>query len=150
MAFRRARSLLPEARLWVARFHKSPNVIWQNVTLLERATRTSRATGALHTAGGPLAGARLLSVDELFAKTSLQEHLKKLETEYSECLRAASSEADEPRAKRANVALLAPLVHSIRELASKQREKAETAVLLTGETCSNEEDRRYKIYTLTG
>ncbi|TNN21756.1 Peptide chain release factor 1-like, mitochondrial [Liparis tanakae] len=133
MALSRARSLLLQARLWVAPFQKSPNVTWQNVTLLEGATRTSGAARALHAAAGPLAAARLLSVDELFAKRSLQEHLKKLEAEYSEGWRAAGGEAGGPRAKRANVAPLAPLVHSIRELEAKQRERAETEELLTDE-----------------
>lgn len=83
--------------------------------------------------------AKLLSTDELFAKRSLQGYLKKMETEYSECLRAVNSNGteeqcseDELRAKRTKVSLLAPLIHSIRELETKQKEIAETETLLKG------------------
>ncbi|XP_059215307.1 peptide chain release factor 1-like, mitochondrial isoform X2 [Centropristis striata] len=81
--------------------------------------------------------AKLLSVDELFAKRSLQEYLKKMETEYSECLRAVNSDMteeqcseDDLRTKRTKVSLLGLLVQSIRELDTKQKEMAETETLL--------------------
>lgn len=84
--------------------------------------------------------AKLLSVDELFSKRSLQEYLKKMETEYSECLRVVNRgeveeqcSNDELRAKRTKVSLLAPLIQSIRELNTKQKEIAETETLLKGE-----------------
>lgn len=84
--------------------------------------------------------AKLLSVDELFAKSSLQGYLKKMETDYSECLKVINIDGteeqcseDELRAKRTRVSMLAPLVHSIRELEAKQKEIAETEALLKGE-----------------
>lgn len=84
--------------------------------------------------------AKILSVDELFSKTSLQEYLKKTEAEYNECLRAANSGVSEEQSsedtlmsKRTKVSLLAPLIQSIRELDAKQREMAETEALLKGE-----------------
>ncbi|XP_068590617.1 peptide chain release factor 1-like, mitochondrial [Cebidichthys violaceus] len=142
MASRRAASLLPRGRqcvssLWV---QKPPNTLRRTVSLLHRRhNHCGRSTRALHT-GTPLTGARLLSVDELFAKRSLQDHLKKVETEYSECLRAASGggteeqhREDELRAKRTRVSLLAPLIQSIRELDTKERETAETETLLRDE-----------------
>ncbi|KAG8000258.1 Peptide chain release factor 1-like [Nibea albiflora] len=83
---------------------------------------------------------KLLSVDELFAMRSLQEYLKKTETEYDECLRTVNSDAteeqcneDELRAMRTRASLLAPLIHSIRELNAKQKEFAETETLLKDE-----------------
>lgn len=81
--------------------------------------------------------AKILSLDELFARRSLQDHLKKIETEYSECLNVVNStgtEEDELRAKRTEVSQLAPLIQSIRELHTKQKEIAETETLLKGET----------------
>lgn len=84
--------------------------------------------------------AKLQSVDELFARRSLQEYLKKMETEYSECLREDNSSAteeqcseDKLRTKRTKVSLLAPLIHTIRELEKKQKEIAETEMLLKDE-----------------
>uniref|UniRef100_A0A4W6EXI6 Peptide chain release factor 1-like, mitochondrial n=1 Tax=Lates calcarifer TaxID=8187 RepID=A0A4W6EXI6_LATCA len=49
-----------------------------------------RTTRTFHT-GTPSLVAKLLSLDELFARRSLQEYLKKMETEYSECLRAVNT-----------------------------------------------------------
>ncbi|TKS85834.1 Peptide chain release factor 1-like, mitochondrial [Collichthys lucidus] len=79
--------------------------------------------------------ARLLSVDELFAKRSLQEYLKKMETEYDECLRETEEQSneDELRGRRIRASLLAPLIHSIRELNAKQKDFAETETLLKDE-----------------
>lgn len=83
---------------------------------------------------------KLLSVDELFAKTSLQEHLKKVEEEYDECLQAVTYSGaederseDDMKAKRTKVSLLAPLIQSIRELDKKQKEVMDTETLLKGE-----------------
>ncbi|XP_031695805.1 peptide chain release factor 1-like, mitochondrial [Anarrhichthys ocellatus] len=144
MASRRAANLLPRGRecvssLWV---QKPPNILRQTVSFLHHChNHCGRTTRTLHT-GTPLTAAKLLSVDELFAKRSLQEHLKKVETEYSECLRSASSGGggvteqhceDELRAKRTRVSLLAPLIQSIRELDTKERETAETETLLRDE-----------------
>ncbi|XP_067466701.1 peptide chain release factor 1-like, mitochondrial isoform X2 [Thunnus thynnus] len=85
--------------------------------------------------------AKLLSLDELFVKRSLQDYLKKMETEYSECLNVVNSSGtegercsdDELRAKRTKVSQLAPLIQSIRELDVKQKEIAETETLLKDE-----------------
>ncbi|XP_035519000.1 peptide chain release factor 1-like, mitochondrial [Morone saxatilis] len=145
MAYRRALNLLPRRKecvfsLRIAGFQKSPNVTRQTVRFPEHANQhCGGTTRALHT-GTPLMVAKLLTVDELFAKTSLQEYLKKVETEYSECLRAANSieteeqcSEDELRVKRTQVSLLGPLVKSIRELDSKRKEIAETEVLLKDE-----------------
>lgn len=85
--------------------------------------------------------AKLLSVEELFAKKSLQEYLKKMETEYSQSLRVVNSSVteeqfseDEVRTKRTKMSLLDPLIQSIKELDSKQKELAETNTLLKGES----------------
>lgn len=141
MSYRRAVNLLPRGKecvfnLWIPRAQKSPNVISQTVRFYEHCGRTTRT---LHT-GTPLMVAKLLSVDELFSKRSLQEYLKKMETEYSECLRVVNRgeveeqcSNDELRAKRTKVSLLAPLIQSIRELNTKQKEIAETETLLKGE-----------------
>ncbi|XP_073338111.1 peptide chain release factor 1-like, mitochondrial isoform X2 [Pagrus major] len=71
---------------------------------------------------------------------SLQGYLKKMEAEYSECLRAVnSSETEEQfgedklRAKRTKVSQLAPLIQSIRELEAKQKEVTETEMLMKDE-----------------
>nr|XP_046258924.1 peptide chain release factor 1-like, mitochondrial [Scatophagus argus]XP_046258925.1 peptide chain release factor 1-like, mitochondrial [Scatophagus argus]XP_046258926.1 peptide chain release factor 1-like, mitochondrial [Scatophagus argus] len=143
MAYRRASKLLPRGKecilsLWIPRFQKSPNATSQSIRFHEH-NHCGRATRALHT-GTALMVAKLLSVDEIFAKRSMQEYLKKMETDYSECLRAVDSSLtedqcseDELRAKRIKVSLLAPLMQSIRELDAKQKEIAETEVLLKDE-----------------
>ncbi|KAL6102268.1 mtrf1l [Pungitius sinensis] len=135
MAHRRAAHLLPRAShcvssLWAPRLQNPPNAIGQTLIL-----RPSRASRSLHTAV-PSRAAKLLSLDELFSKRSLQQHLKELQAEYAECLKAASSAEDEPRAdrtERTRVSLLAPLVQSIRELDTKRRQLAETETLLSDE-----------------
>ncbi|XP_044070979.1 peptide chain release factor 1-like, mitochondrial [Siniperca chuatsi] len=145
MAYRRAVNLLLRGKecvfsLWIPRFQNSPNAISQSVRFHEHANNHSgRTTRTLHTST-PLMVAKLLSVDELFAKRSLQEYLKKMETEYSECLRAVNNSVteeqcseDELKAKRTKVSLLAPLIQSIRELDTKQKEIAETETLLKDE-----------------
>ncbi|KAM6916307.1 peptide chain release factor 1-like, mitochondrial [Xenentodon cancila] len=83
---------------------------------------------------------KLLSVDELFAKKSLKQYLRKVETEYSECLQVVSGHltedqcnVDEMRVKRTTVSQLAPLIQSIRDLEKKQKEITETEVLLKDE-----------------
>ncbi|XP_062422729.1 uncharacterized protein mtrf1l isoform X1 [Pungitius pungitius] len=132
MAHRRAAHLLPRAShcvssLWVPRLQNRPNAIGQTASILRPRS--------LHTAV-PSRAAKLLSLDELFSKRSLQQHLKELQAEYAECLKAASSAEDEPRAdrtERTRVSLLAPLVQSIRELDTKRRQLAETETLLSDE-----------------
>lgn len=95
--------------------------------------------------------ARLLSVDELFAKRSLQEYLKKMETEYDECLRETDEQSneDELRARRIRASLLAPLIHSIRELNTKQKDFAETETLLKGETAATQRQEMCEIALIT-
>ncbi|XP_039996085.1 peptide chain release factor 1-like, mitochondrial isoform X2 [Xiphias gladius] len=141
MAYRRAGTLLTTGKECffsksIPLFQNSPNVISQTVKL---QNHRGRATRTLHT-GAPLLVAKLLSVDELFARRSLREYLKKMETEYSECLRAVNRSPmeepyneDELRTKRSKVPLLAPLIQSIRELDTKHKEIAETEMLLKDE-----------------
>lgn len=133
-------NLLPRGRSYLCTFWKTP---------FERALKVNCQTGGfneylkkqiartLHT-GSSMMVARLLSVEELFAKRSLQQYMKKMEIDYRECLKAVDGtdefcSEDELRAKRTRVSLLAPLIHSIRELETKQRELAETETLLEGE-----------------
>ncbi|XP_061693700.1 peptide chain release factor 1-like, mitochondrial isoform X2 [Syngnathoides biaculeatus] len=66
---------------------------------------------------------------------SLLDYLRKMDSEYSDFLRAVNgdeqeqSTAEELRAKRTKVALLAPLIQTIRELDVKQKEMSETEAL---------------------
>ncbi|XP_041645085.1 peptide chain release factor 1-like, mitochondrial [Cheilinus undulatus] len=140
MAFRRAINLIPRGKdcafsLWKPRLHISPCSIFKEHTnsLYGTSVRT------LH-AGTTLMVAKLLTVEELFDKRSLQEYLKKIEVEYSECLEEVNRNLtdqqcsqDELKAKRTKVTLLAPLVRSIRELDTKHEEMAETEMLLKDE-----------------
>ncbi|KAM3605885.1 uncharacterized protein V6R79_006482 [Siganus canaliculatus] len=146
MAYRRAGTLLSRGKecvfsTWTSGFQNSSNAISQPGRLLgqtnKKRVRTARAL--LHTST-PLMVARLLSVDELFAKKSLQEYLKKTEEEYSECLRVINSDMVEEqcneedlRAKRTKVSLLAPLIQSIRELDARKSDLTETETLLKDE-----------------
>ncbi|CAK6960735.1 peptide chain release factor 1-like%2C mitochondrial [Scomber scombrus] len=145
MAYRRAINLLPRVKECVfsmlmpprslkfisgpVRFHELLN------------SRCWGTTRTLHT-GSRLMVAKLLSHDELFVKRSLQDYLKKMETEYSECLNVVNSSGteeeqgcseEEMRAKRTKVSQLAPLIQSIKELDTKQKEIAETETLLKDE-----------------
>lgn len=102
--------------------------------------RCGTTVRTLHTGAPSCMVAKLLTADELFAKTSLQEYLKKIETEYSDCLRVVNGSGteehcteEELRAKRTKLALVAPLIQSIRQLDTKQREMEETMTLLKGE-----------------
>lgn len=135
-------NLLPRGRGWM--FWKTPfeNTLNSSIQMggfHEYVKRQSDRT--LHT-GSPMMVAKLLSVEELFAKRSLQGYLEKVEREYSECLKAVDgtqegSSEDELRSKRTRVSMLDPLICCIRELESKQKEVAETETLLTGEVqCS--------------
>ncbi|XP_022608673.1 peptide chain release factor 1-like, mitochondrial [Seriola dumerili] len=141
MAYRRAVTLLPTGKdgifsKLIPLFQKSSNAISQTVRFHNHCERTTRT---LHTSAQLLV-TKLLSVDELFARRSMQEYLKKIETDYSECLRVVNSGAmeeqrseDELRTKRSQVSLLAPLIQSIRELDTKLKEIAETEMLLKDE-----------------
>ncbi|XP_047459246.1 peptide chain release factor 1-like, mitochondrial [Mugil cephalus] len=144
MAYRRLPNLLPKGKqyvfnLWLPRFEKPQHIISRMVSFQRHASNCfGRTTRTLHTSS-PLME-KLLSVEELFARRSLQEHLKKLEIEYGECLQAVSGSVtevqcseNELRAKRIKVSRLAPLVQSIRELDTKQKEMSETKMLLKDE-----------------
>ncbi|KAF5900374.1 peptide chain release factor 1-like, mitochondrial, partial [Clarias magur] len=93
---------------------------------------------AFHTAHSALL-AKLLTADELFSRSSVQDYLRRAAAEYEECARAVNTahlhtheqqEEEEVRAKRARVTALAPLVQKISELQSKQRDFEETESLL--------------------
>eukprot|EP00064_Thunnus_orientalis_P022914 superscaffoldBa00008168_g23135 len=143
MAYRRAINLLPRGKECVFSMLMPPhssNFISRPVRFHELSSnRCGETTRTLHT-GARLMVAKLLSLDELFVKRSLQDYLKKMETEYSECLNVVNSSGtegercsdDELRAKRTKVSQLAPLIQSIRELDVKQKEIAETETLLKG------------------
>ncbi|XP_026795324.3 peptide chain release factor 1-like, mitochondrial isoform X1 [Pangasianodon hypophthalmus] len=78
---------------------------------------------------------KILTADEMFARKSLQDYLRTVETEYNECLRAVNAadlqtDDEELRAKRMRVNALGPLVQKISELQSKQRDFEETESLL--------------------
>ncbi|XP_020508791.2 peptide chain release factor 1-like, mitochondrial [Labrus bergylta] len=140
MAYRRVVNLLPRGKesvfsLWKPRQLKVPCFIIQEHTI----NHVGRTVRTFH-AGTTLMVAKLLSVEELFAKRSLQDYLKKTEVDYNECLREFNKgvtdqqcSQDELRTKRAKVSLLAPLIQSVRELDAKQKELVETETLLTEE-----------------
>lgn len=142
MAYRRAVNLLPRGKesvfsLWRPGFQESSNITRQTVRFYNHSGRTTRT---FHT-GTQLRVTKLLSVEELFARRSLQEYLKKTETEYSQCLREINSSGmeeqfsdDKLRNKRTNVSLLTPLFQTIRELDTKIKESQETEILLKGKT----------------
>lgn len=144
MAYRRAGNLLLIGKECVFRWRlhplqKTSSVICQ--TGKHFGKQCGKTARTLHTGAPSCMVAKLLSADELFAKTSLQEYLKKMQTEYNDCLRAVNSNGteeqsseEELRDKRTKLSLLAPLINSIRELDTKQREMAETVTLLKGET----------------
>lgn len=137
MAFRRAVDLLPRGRgyvcmFWRTKFERAPEVNSQTCGFNEYLKKQT-----LHT-GSSMMVAKLLSVDELFARRSLQGYLKKMEIEYHQCLKAVDGgeecgSENELRAKRTRFSLLSPLINSIKELETKRRELTETETLLEGE-----------------
>ena len=120
--------------LSVASHPKSPSVFGpQKWASSYNTTRTLRTGIPLMT--------KLLTVDEIFARRSLQDHLKKLENDYGECLKLVNSNnmteqggEEELRLKRTKVSRLVPLIQCIKALETKQKEMAETEILLKGET----------------
>ncbi|XP_027863476.1 peptide chain release factor 1-like, mitochondrial [Xiphophorus couchianus] len=137
MAYRRFVSLLSKRSEWAPRFRNPGKTVCKHST--HQYVRNQRL---LHTAK-PVMMMKLRSVDELFAKTSLQEHLKKVEEEYDECLQAVTYSGaederseDDMKAKRTKVSLLAPLIQSIRELDKKQKEVTDTETLLKDDDAS--------------
>ncbi|KAM9809045.1 peptide chain release factor 1-like, mitochondrial [Syngnathus typhle] len=136
MFFRIAVHLLPKQKksafnLLTCAFRNHSSVI-TCARFHNHCTRTFHTTSRLKVA-------KLLSLDELFSRTSLLDYLKKIDSDYSECLRVVNSDeqeqssAEELRTKRTKVALLAPLIHTIRELDIKQKEMSETEELLNDE-----------------
>ncbi|KAF3841862.1 hypothetical protein F7725_023813 [Dissostichus mawsoni] len=136
MAFRRAIHLLPRGKdciysLWIPCLHKSPNAISQTVRFPRHTDHhCGRTTRNLHT-GTPLMVAKILSVDELFSKKSLQEYLKKMEAEYKECLRAANSGV--PEEQSSEDTLMSKRTKVASESWTPSREMAETEALLKDE-----------------
>ncbi|XP_037536181.1 peptide chain release factor 1-like, mitochondrial [Nematolebias whitei] len=138
MAYRRLLSLLSRRTEMMPPFQQNPQHIISH-TLPEHASHLChRIQRTLHTS--PPLMVKLLSVNELFASSSLQEHLKRIEKEYNDCFQVVSGNAaegeggeDEMKTKRSKVSLLAPLVQSIRELDRKQKEISETEMLLKDE-----------------
>lgn len=117
---------------------QKPTVISQICKNLHQQCGTTART--LHTGSPSCMVAKLLTAEELFAKTSLQEYLKKMENEYSDCLQVVNRSGieeqcneEELRAKRTKLSKLAPLVQSIRQLDTKQQELAEMVTLLKDE-----------------
>lgn len=103
----------------------------------------TRTTRTLHTSA-PLLGAKLLSVDELFARKSLQEHLKKIQSEYNQCLQAVNHggaeeqcREEEMRTRRSKLSQMVPLIQNIMELDTKYKEMAENEALLKGQLPRN-------------
>ncbi|XP_075902285.1 peptide chain release factor 1-like, mitochondrial [Nelusetta ayraudi] len=139
MAYRRAGNLFSLGRGCMRIQQKqSLRVLSQTCKHFYKPCGTTART--LHTGAPSCMVAKLLTADELFAKTSLKEYLKKMETEYSDCLRVVNSSGteeqcteEELRAKRTKLSLLAPLIQSIRQLDTKQRDMAETVTLLKDE-----------------
>uniref|UniRef100_A0A146MSJ3 Mitochondrial translation release factor 1 like n=1 Tax=Fundulus heteroclitus TaxID=8078 RepID=A0A146MSJ3_FUNHE len=136
MAYRRLVSLLSRRREWAPHF-QTPQRVHGKTVCKHPTHHPARNQKLLHTGRPVMTMMKLLSVDELFAKRSLQEHLKKVEKEYNECLQAVTYSAtddecseDELKEKRTKVSLLAPLIQSIRELDKKQQEITETEMLL--------------------
>ncbi|XP_007551195.1 peptide chain release factor 1-like, mitochondrial isoform X1 [Poecilia latipinna] len=137
MAFRRFVSLLSKRSEWAPRFQNPGKTVCKHPT--HQYVRNQRL---LHT-GKPVMMMKLLSVDELFAKTSLQEHLKKVEKQYDECLQAVTYSGaederseDDMKTKRTKVSLLAPLIQNIRELDKKQKEVTDMETLLKDDDAS--------------
>ncbi|KAM9848092.1 peptide chain release factor 1-like, mitochondrial isoform 2-T2 [Aulostomus maculatus] len=144
MAHRIALNLLPRGKDCVNNmlrfnFPSSTNVL-QPLQFHERSHNyCSRTTRTLHT-GAQLMLAKLLSLDELFTRRSMQDHLKKIESEYTECLNVVNSSVtekqwsqDKLQAKRTKVSQMTPLIQVIQELDLKQKEMEETEMLMKDE-----------------
>ncbi|KAK9964933.1 hypothetical protein ABG768_006060 [Culter alburnus] len=131
-----------------------------NVTL-SRTVRVIHSTlaqtqRAFHTSQ-PVTLTKILSVDEIFNKKSLQAHLRKKELEYNSWLESISSEPlredeeDLNMKKKTDLSALRPLVQKIRELQEKQKELEDTQDLLKDnepelqELAESEEDECLKV-----
>lgn len=98
--------------------------------------RLSRCHRPFHTTQSATV-AKIMTADEMFSRKSLQGYLRTVDAEYSECLRAVNNadlqpDDEEMRAKRMRMTSLAPLVQTIREMKSKQKDFQETEALLKG------------------
>lgn len=91
---------------------------------------------SLHTTASVMVS-RILTLEEIFARASLKDFLRKVETEYTDCLNAVNNTEledcpgeEELRAKRTKVSRLTPVIQSIKELKAKEKEIVETEILL--------------------
>ncbi|XP_048059834.1 peptide chain release factor 1-like, mitochondrial [Megalobrama amblycephala] len=130
-----------------------------NVTL-SRTVRVIHSTlaqtqRAFHTSQ-PVMLTKILSVDEIFNKKSLQAHLRKKELEYNSWLDSISSEPlhedeEDLNMKKTDLSVLRPLVQKIRELQEKQKELEDTQDLMKDnepelqELAESEEDECLKV-----
>ena len=102
-------------------------------------------TRPLHVSA-PRRAAGLLSAEQLFGRSSMQDYLRRLEREYEESLQKANSSAsgggggggggleeEQLRAARSSSQRVAPLVQRVRELRAHEEELREAEALLTGE-----------------
>ncbi|KAL6487630.1 hypothetical protein MHYP_G00042560 [Metynnis hypsauchen] len=103
-----------------------------------RMVRTSaaewRTQRSFHTTNSALI-TKILTVDEIFSKKSLHNHLKRVQTEYNDFLQAVNAgdlqgDDEELRAKRTRLSVLGPLIQKIRELEENQKDFEETEALL--------------------
>ncbi|XP_007228810.3 peptide chain release factor 1-like, mitochondrial [Astyanax mexicanus] len=102
--------------------------------LLRHTCRHLRLQRGFHTTTWALA-ARILSVEEIFSMQSLHRYLRKVQTEYRDCLHSLNTgdsqiDEEELRGKRERLSVLDPLVQRITELEEKQKELEETEALL--------------------
>ncbi|XP_026884216.2 peptide chain release factor 1-like, mitochondrial [Electrophorus electricus] len=83
----------------------------------------------------PVMVTKILTVDEIFSMKSLHDYLKRVETEYANCLEAVNAadihtDDEELRTKRTRMSFLGPLIQKIKDLEIKRREFEETEELL--------------------
>ncbi|XP_038816847.1 peptide chain release factor 1-like, mitochondrial [Salvelinus namaycush] len=131
-------------RSWMSSYQRGSTVMSQRqrdygAVLCGRCPNSSQKlcpnSRAMH-ATQPLMITKLLSVDEIFARRSLQDYFKKMETEYRDSLTVVNMTEgqqdgeEELKVKRTRVSVLAPLIQYTRELQTKQQEFAETETLL--------------------
>ncbi|XP_062851042.1 peptide chain release factor 1-like, mitochondrial isoform X1 [Trichomycterus rosablanca] len=78
---------------------------------------------------------KILTPDQMFSRKSLQDYLRTVKAEYTDCLQVVNAghvqmDDEEMRAKRSRLTVLSPLVQSITELESKHKYLNETEELL--------------------
>ncbi|KAG7462892.1 hypothetical protein MATL_G00189460 [Megalops atlanticus] len=87
----------------------------------------------------PLMATNILSVEEIFTKESLRNYLKKVNTEYRDCLKSVNSPEgkqnceEDLKRRSTRVAHLAPLIDYVKKLELKQKECEEIDALLKDE-----------------